>query len=475
MSPRFRYLDDRQRETLADAAYELLDTIGMTVTETEALALLTGAGASAGDDGRMRIPAPLVDAALDSAPAAIELYDRDGVQAFHLGGHSAHLGAHTDAPDVLDPFTGKRRPCTEADVAANARLVDRLPEMAFLTASGLVADRHPEVADRVALACCLENSEKPVLSMPVTLAALYDCHEMAALAAGDEAALRERPLLVAYAEPVSPLVHPDESLRKLIYCARHQIPVVYSGYAAMGGTGPQSPAGIVAQLCAESLGGLVVHQLAAPGAPFIFGGMASVMDMKTTLFSYGAPEFQRGVTLLTEMAHHFHLPNFGTAGTSDAQVVDGQAMIEVTSSCLLALLAGAGLVHDIGLLGSATVVVPEMIVATAEAAAMIRALVADMAVDDRALALDVVGQVGPGGEFVTHPHTLRHFRDVWYPTILYRGGVRRWQEGGTAPFERRLAERTRQLLAAPAASPLTPAVSRDLRGVVARAESEVST
>ena len=132
--------------------------------------------------------------------------------------------------------------------------------------------------------------------MPITPDGLIDCHEMAALAVGGENALRGRPAMIVYAEPVSPLVHPDESVRKLLYCAEHEIPIVYIPYAAMGGTAPQSQAAIVAQLCAESLSGLVIHQLKQPGAPFIFGGMASVMDLKTTIFSYGAPEFQRATS-----------------------------------------------------------------------------------------------------------------------------------------------------------------------------------
>lgn len=470
MSPQFLFLDEAGREALAAAAFELLQRVGVKVTEPEARALLAGAGARIDGDWA-RMPAPLLESALHTAPSTVDLYFRDGRPALRLGGHEAHFGAHTDAPAVHDPGSSRRRPCLEADVARHARLVDALPEIAFLTGSGLVADRPAAVGDRVALACCLEGSVKPVLSMPVTLDGLRDCHHLASLAVGGTKALLEHPLMVVYAEPVSPLVHPDESLRKLLYCARQGIPLVYSGFAAMGGTAPQSPAAIVAQLCAESLSGLVIHQLAAPGAPFIFGGMASAMDMKTATFSYGAPEFQRGNTLLAEMAHHFKVPNFGTAGTSDSQVVDGQAILEVTSSCIMALLSGAGLVHDVGLLGSATVIMPEMIVATAEIVAMVRRVLGDVSLTGDDWALDVLEEVGPGGEFVTHAHTLRHFRHLWYPALLYRGGSRRWEEGSVPPFDGRLNERTRELLDRPAAVPLPEATLAQMDRVIAEAEA----
>jgi len=278
MKPMFRLLTDEQRSVIAAAAFDLLEQIGVRLNEVEAQALLSGAGAHV-EGGQVYIPAHLVEEAIQTAPQEISI--------------------------LLDPYTCQRRQCREQDVQRNAVLIDALPNITFTTASGLVADRQPEVADRVSLSQCLKNSIKPVLAMPITLRALVDSREMATLAAGGEDALRARPLMIVYSEPVSPLVHPDEAVRKLLYCAEYEIPLVYTPFAAMGGTAPLSQVGIIAQMCAESLSGLVVHQLKQPGSPFIFGGMPSVMDMKTTVFSYGAAEFQLGNSLMAEMAHYF--------------------------------------------------------------------------------------------------------------------------------------------------------------------------
>ena len=470
MKPNFCVLADEQRRSIAAAAFGLLEEVGVRLTEAKAQALLDGAGARVERD-RVCIPAHLVEEAIRSAPAGISIYTRGGELSMRLEGDSAYYGAHTDAPDVLDPFTHERHPCREADVGRNAVLIDALPNVSYTTASGLVADRPAEIADRVSLAQCLMNSTKPVLAMPVTLAALADCREMAALVAGGDDVLRARPIMIVYSEPVSPLVHPDESVKKLLYCAEHEIPLVYTPYAAMGGTAPMSQAAIVVQMCAESLSGLVVHQLRRPGAPFVFGGMPSVMDMKTTVFSYGAPEFQLGNTLMAEMAHHFELPNFGTAGTSDAQVFDGQAVLEATSSCMMAALIGANLIHDVGLLGNATVVMPEMIVATDEIIGMIRHLLREVPVDKERLALDVIGAVGPGGEFLTQPHTLHHFRDAWYPGLLYRGGAEAWDSSDQRTFEQRVNAKTRELIEMHQPQTLPDELVRDIQAITARAEA----
>jgi trimethylamine--corrinoid protein Co-methyltransferase len=275
--------------------------------------------------------------------------------------------------------------------------------------------------------------------------------------------------MIVYAEPVSPLTHSDDALRKLLACAELEIPLVYSAYAAMGGTAPMSPAAITVQLCAETLSGLVIHQLKNPGAPFIFGGMASLMDMRTTVFSYGAPEFQRGNTLLAEMAAHFGLPNFGTAGTSDAQTVDGQAIAEAASSCLMAALVGADLIHDVGLLGNATAVSPELIVASDEIIGMARHLLGEVDVGDAALALDVIGEVGPGGEFVTHDHTFDHFRDVWYPALFYRGGAKAWRPGESETFTERVNGRIQELLQTHQPQPLAADAVAAMEQIIAAA------
>ena len=120
--------------------------------------------------------------------------------------------------------------------------------------------------------------------------------------------------------------------------------------------------------------------------------------------------------------------------------------MEATSSCLMAALAGANLIHDIGLLGGATVVMPEMIVATDEIVAMLRHLLGEVQVDDESLSLDLFSEVAHRGDFLTHPYTLAHLRDVWYPALLYRGGDKAWAPGVSPTFEQRVNARTRRII-----------------------------
>lgn len=417
--PRFQLLSQDQRHQIAGTALEILERIGMKTTEPDIVELLRQAGAQVEKD-RVRLPSTLVEKAIHSAPNCITLYNQLGEEALYLSGYNTYFGASVDGPTILDPRTGGYRECLEEDIGWIARLADGLPNIDFLMPAGFAADREVKLAERISFKQCILNSSKPILDICQRMRDLEDIHEMAAFVARSKEELQQRPFLIHYAEPISPLVNPDASLQRVRYCAKHQIPLLYSPFLAMGATAPQHMAAAVAQGCAESLFGLVVHQLSQRGAPFIMGAMPSLMDMKTASFAYGAPELQLMCASVAEMAHHFKLPSFGTAGTGDAKRFDAQAVLEATSSSYLAILSGSNLIHDAGLFGSAHLLMPEMIVAIDEIISMIRRSLKGIEVSPESLAFDVMEEIGPGGQYVSHPDTLAHFRDAWYPVLLDR-------------------------------------------------------
>ncbi len=468
--PRFAVLSPYQRRRIAEGALEILERTGVHLSHAGAAELLAGAGARleraatpAGTPGyRVRMPAWLVQDALASAPRQIIISDRLGRPAMRLGQGHSYFGANMDAPLLLDPQTGEHRPLLEADGGRHARLVDALTHFRFLMSAGFAADRPAAVADRFAARQALLNTSKPVLVITLSCASLAAVREMAALIAGGEENLRRRPFLLHYSEPISPLLHPDDSIEKLLYCAEWEIPLVYTPYLAMGATAPCDMAGALSQACAESLSGLVIHQLARRGAPFIFGAMPSVMDMQTTVFSYGAPELHLLLAGMAEMAAHFGLPNFGTAGCGDASTFDGQAVMEAALSCAFAALSGADLIHDAGLFGSAQVIIPAMYLVVDEIVGMLEIIQRGIPVGGHAEALNLIDQVGPGGEFLTLEHTLRHFREFWRPALAYRRGYPDWPIAGKPDFAARVYVRLQHLLETHQPAPLSPEVLREL-------------
>ena len=251
---------------------------------------------------------------------------------------------------TYDLETGEHRPSALADVARAARLCDALPNIDFVMSCAHPNDIEPQRSYLESFRAMVSNTTKP---MVMTSEHDGDLAVMCAIAEelrGGPEELAAKPYFTMYLEPVSPLSHPVESIDKLLFCADHGIPAIYSPAPLAGGTAPITVAGHTCQGVAESLFGLVIHQLRKPGAPFLFGIGPAVLDMATSQSSYNAPEYLMTFLCQIEMARWLDLPNWGYGGTSDSQVVDAQAGMEAAELALLCLAAGSNLNHDVGYL-----------------------------------------------------------------------------------------------------------------------------
>jgi trimethylamine--corrinoid protein Co-methyltransferase len=187
-----------------------------------------------------------------------------------------------------------------------------------------------------------------------------------------------KPTLCLYAEPSSPLNHSKTAIEKLLLAAEKRIPVIYTPCPIAGATVPMTLAGALVVAVADSLSGLVAAQFHAPGAPFITGGVLSTMDMASTIYTYGSPEFSLLEAALTDLSHFYKIPMFSTAGCSDSKVFDEQAAAEAMMSIFSAALSGANLVHDVGYLENGLIGSYEMLVASDEFIAMAKHYVKEL-------------------------------------------------------------------------------------------------
>ena len=444
--PTLTVLNESQIEEIHSATMAVLEHTGIRITHLKALELLDGAGADV-NGNQVRIPAEIVEEAIQTSTSGFALGQRNGEPAFFLEDNISWFGAGLDAVDYLNPITNERRRFTSEDCRVTAAISNALSNYSWSMILGLATDVPADIADRViakqALSCC----EKPLFfccSDPNSARAIYD---MAVLIAGSEERFRQAPTIAAISSAISPLSYDDDTLEKIIFCAEKGIPqVLFPGLQA-GATSPASFAGTIVQGSAESLSGLVVAQLVRRGAPAIYGAFTTIMDMATAIFSYGAPEMNLMTAAMVQMAKHYHLPFFGTAGCSDAKFYDDpQAAIEATFSCLSSALSGANLVHDIGLLDHSAVISPDYLVLVDEILSMVNQYMRGILVNDETLALDLIDRVGPSGHYLEEAHTMRHFRDVWYSQLFDRTTYDTWREQGAVQFVERLQEKTRKLM-----------------------------
>ena len=193
----------------------------------------------------------------------------------------------------------------------------------------------------------LENTQKPIVFTAHNKDNLRAIWNMACEVTGSRESFEENPFIIHYSEIISSLSHSPDAVDKVLFCAENMIPVVYLSGLMSGATGPVTTSGSLVLANAEALSSLVIHQLKRRGAPMISGNQSTIMDLKTSKFSHGAPELHLSHAAMADLYHHYRLPVWGTAGASDSHLPDEQAAIDCTFSCLLAAQSGSNLIHNV--------------------------------------------------------------------------------------------------------------------------------
>ncbi|HZK85976.1 MAG TPA: trimethylamine methyltransferase family protein [Desulfosporosinus sp.] len=454
------------------ATLEVLDRVGVNVFDEEALNLLRERGANV-DGRRVRIPAWMVQEALVTAPCRIAIGNRNGNRAMFLEKGRSYYGSGSDTPYTVDIYSGERRFAVKQDVVNFSRISDNLKHIDFVMSMALASDVPRKDSYLHQFEAMVLNTTKPILYTAGNYADLVDIIKMAEIIAGSPEALQANPFLILYDEPSSPLQHSQEALQKLMLMAEKRLPVIYIPAVMMGATGPVTAAGALVVANCESLSGLVIHQLKAKGAPFIYGGGVPPMDMKTQICSYGAPEeHQNCAALITMASQYYNLPVFTTAGCSDAVEFDQQAGMEAGFNLLSSSLAGGNLIHDLGYIGAGMISSLEMLALCNEAVGMVKHFVKGIEINPETLAIDVIEKVGPGGNFFAEEHTFNNFKKhLHFPELMNRYSYDKWKEAGATTFAQRANEKVRHILENHQPQELSKDVIEKVKEIIARRDS----
>jgi trimethylamine--corrinoid protein Co-methyltransferase len=463
----YRRMSDEQCQKLHEAALEILGRTGVRLHHQPAVALLKSGGARISEENLVRIPPKLVEQALDTLPDEVTLYNREGEPVIPLKRRQSFFGTGSDCLNIIDHRTGERRKPLLRDVVEGMTLCDALPNIDFVMCMFLPVDVPTMVADRYQMNIMLNHTSKPIIFVTTDLAGCEDAVEMAEIVVGGAQALRERPLTACYINVTNALQHNEEALQKLLYLSGKGLPATYVPVALGGITAPITLAGNMAIWHAGSMVGLVLSQLNREGTPFITSGWgASALDMRTMVSPYTEPEKQ---FIAQELAHRHGLPMFAFGGFSDSKVVDQQAGIEAALTLMSNIMAGSHLVHDLGYLESGLTGSLVQLAICDELIDWIQTALRDVQINDETLALDVIHEVGPDGDFLDTKHTLKHYRSRWYPTLIERENYSGWQDKGALNLGQRAAKRVDQILSEHKPEPLPEGIQKELQAVVQRA------
>lgn len=471
-TPLFRMLSEEQCHEIYLAALDILQRTGAKVYDEESREIFKKAGCWV-EGELVRFPAGLTEWAVKTAPSKILLYDRDGNVAMSLQEGYTYFGPGPTNTYHRDPYTGERRRPVLSDTENVGRVCDALPNIDFVEDLGTPTGVTDTLADVYAFSALVRNTRKHIVHWGFDIDQYQDILEIGAAVAGGLEKLQQKPFFSLYSEPSSPLMHSREAIAKAVFAAKNRIPIVYTPCIMLGATAPATLAGTIALGVAESLVGIVVSQLIREGSPIIMGGVYAIMDMKTTVFSYGSPEFQIMQAGIAEVARHMQIPVFGTAGCTDSHTMDGQAAAEATMSILIAAQSGANLVHDVGYTGVGSCGSLEQLVLGDEVIGMVRRFMRGIPVDDETLALDVVDRVGPGGHFLGEEHTIKHFKsETWFPTLINRMRYNAWRdEAGGSTMGERIKQKLHYILENHKVPALPDDVLQKIDEIIARAEA----
>ncbi|MGD9317706.1 MAG: trimethylamine methyltransferase family protein [Anaerolineae bacterium] len=469
-SARYTRLGEQERQKIHLASLEILERVGIDVHDEQARQILVDGGARA-DGIRLRIPEYLVERALASTPKRLILYDRQGKVAIRAWGYNTHYGGGSDCLNVLDHRTGQRRTGILQDVREAAILQDALAELDFVMSMFLPADVDQRIYDRYQMEVMLNHTSKPIVFVTPDFEGCVTAVEMCEVVAGGAEAFQQRPFATCYINVTSGLVANGEALQKCIYLAEKGLPMLYIPLNAGGVNSPATTAGCMASMNAGTLLGIVLAQLVREGTPVAVPGWnGGPYNLKTMVGNYVLAD-EQGVP--TEMGKYYDLPVFGLGGSTDAKVLDQQCGMEVTVSLMTALLHGANLVHDVGFMDSGLQGSLQLQVIANDTIGWLRAATRGVPVDEESLALDVIEELGPSGDYLSHQHTMRHFREPFYSKLADKGTHSQWVARGATTMEERAARQVDQILESHQPEPLPADVQRDLAAIVRREQAGI--
>lgn len=466
VQPRVRFLTQEQVDEFHLAALDVLERTGVEVHEESVIEMLSGAGCRVENNLRVRIPSYLVEESLQSLPKRVVLTNRNGERRLFLEDRKSYWGTGSDVPFILDSFTGARRQTTLKDVEQVSRLVDALENFDFLMCMGVAHDLPHTIADKHHFATMVANTVKPIVFTASSKENLDDIYRMACMVSGSEEELRRNMFIAHYTEPISPLVHPKDSLEKLLICVDKGIPVIYTSASTTSQNGPATLAGALVLSVARMLSGFVIGQLRRKGAPMIVTFHGSSMNPRNAIHLYASPEHVILQAAGKDMADHYGIPTWGRAGCTESKVVDQQAGFEAGYEILMQALSGENLIHDVGYLESGLTASWDSIVMCNDFIGAAKRVVHGFEMSEESMALDVIDRVGPSGHYLTDPHTLAHFRqETWMPDILDRNNYDTWKTNGETTLLDRANARVKKILETHKPAPLDREVIKALTAI----------
>ncbi|MBM3583622.1 MAG: trimethylamine methyltransferase family protein [Alphaproteobacteria bacterium] len=475
--PPVEVLSADQVEAIHKASLEVLEDIGMEFLDDGAIDLLARAGASV-DRGnqRVRLDRGLVMEQVAKAPSAITLHARNAERSVTLGGDRINFCMVASPPNCSDLERGKRAG-TYQDYCDFLRLAQSLNIIHFLGGYPVEpVDLPPETRHLDCYMGYITLTDRAWHPYSLGRARIMDGLAMLAIARGTTIeALEREPGVISVVNTNSPLRLDGPMIQGLTAMARHNQPVVVTPFTLSGAMSPATIVGALVQQNAEALAGITLLQLVRPGAPALYGGFTSNVDMKSGAPAFGTPEYTKAALAGGQLARRYGLP-YRSSNANASNAPDAQAAYESEMSVWGAVMGHANMVlHGAGWLEGGLTASFEKVMIDAEILQMIAEVLRPIEVNEAAFGLDALREVGPGGHFFGAKHTLDRYETAFYTPILsdWRN-FETWRATGAQTAAQRAHRLYKDVLGAYQPPPLDATIRTELDAYVARRKKEIA-
>lgn len=473
MYDRMQTFTEGELTKIHDGALHILKTVGARFDDEEAIDIFKKAGLKV-DGNIVHFTEKAIDRALESVPSKFVLSARNAEKSVVIGDESFGLAPGYGAAFIID-CEGQQRRATISDYHDFCKMVqtsDVINVNGFLMV--MPSDTPPETAYLDMLYANMILSDKPFMGSPLSRTAASDCVNLAGILWGGKEELPDVPVSASLITPLSPLQYTPEMAGSIIEFSGNNQACIFGVLLMAGSSGPMSLAGMLVQQTAEILAGVTLTQLVRAGAPVVVGGTSTVLDMRTGCLAMGAPEVARIAAATMQLARFYNLPARAGCAVTDAFLPDAQAGIESALNLIIAVRNGSNFIlHAAGILGSYNAMSFEKFIIDEETARMALEYLKPVEITDTAVDLELIKEVGIGGEYLSHPKTLQQCRRAFFvPSLANRSGYAGWKENGGNRIEHRAKEAIVNRLAAYEKPDIDPQIERDLRAYIEKRKSE---
>ncbi|MFQ5522212.1 MAG: trimethylamine methyltransferase family protein [Acidimicrobiia bacterium] len=463
-----------QVETIHQTSLKILEEIGIEFLDPETRDLLEATGGVRIDDLNVRFDAEFVEEVIKTAPSEFTLHAPNPERNLHMGGNAVSFGAVSSAPNVSDE-AGGRRAGNREDFQNLIRLGHAINTVHLWPGYPVEpADIHASVRHLEAAYDIMTLSDRVTHAYSLHRQKNRDGLEMVKIVRQiDEETLQREPSMVSIINCNSPLRYDTPMTQGIIeFSSRNQV-ICITPFTLAGAMAPVTIAGAMSQHNAEALAGIVLTQVVRPGAPVIYGGFTSNVDMQSGAPAFGTPEAMQTSIITGQMTRRYGIP-YRSSGVNAAKAIDAQAAYESVFSLWGAIMGGAHmLVHAVGWMEGGLRASYEKMILDADLCGMVQTFLEPIDFSTEALAVDAIREVGAGGHFFGTPHTLERYRTAFYkPLISDWRNYETWEEAGKPESKGRIIELVGELMATYQEPAIDPAVKAELRDFVDRRVAE---